>query len=267
MERSPERGEATGLEIAVIAMAARFPGAGSIEELWANLEGGVESISFFSEEELRADGIDPELLHHPKLVKAGAVLDGVELFDAELFELSAREAALTDPQQRLFLECCWEALERAGIDSQRHRGPIGVYAGASRNTYLLAPGVDLEMVRRLGGAEVDLANNREFLTTRVAYKLDLKGPAITVQTACSTSLVAIHLGCEGLLNGGCDLALAGGVSVRLPQRSGYLYQEGGIASPDGHCRPFDAGAQGTLGGNGAGVVALKRLEDALRDGD
>jgi len=253
--------------IAIIGMAGRFPGAKNVEAFWQNLRNGVESISRFSDEELQAAGVDAALLRHPSYVKAGVVLDDVEMFDAAFFGYTPREAELMDPQHRLFLECAWEALEKSGYDAERCRGPIGVFAGASMNSYLLFNLIPSGVIESARSLQAVLGNNADFLTTRVSYKLNLKGPSFDVQTSCSTSLVAAHLACQSLLNGECDLALAGGVSISVPQRTGYLYQEQGIYSPDGHCRAFDAQAQGTAGGRGAGVVVLKRLADAVADGD
>jgi acyl transferase domain-containing protein len=259
----------TGLEIAIIGLAGRFPGAQDIDTFWQNLCDGVESVSFFSEDELYASGLPSELINDPKYVKAGAILEHIDLFDAAFFGFSPGEAEILDPQQRLFLECAWEALEQAGYACEHQEsGAVGVYAGASLNTYLLnniQP--NHELTKALGGFQIAIASDKDFLATRTSYKLNLEGPSITLQTACSTSLVAVHLACQGLLSGECDMALAGAVAVRVPHKVGYLYQEGGIASPDGHCRAFDAEAEGTTFGNGAGVVVLKRLADALRDGD
>ncbi|PCC68478.1 Acyl transferase domain-containing protein [Nannocystis exedens] len=252
--------------IAVIAVAGRFPGAPDVEALWANLRAGTESIARFDADELRAAGTAEAVLRDPRHVPAAAVLDDVEWFDAAFFGVGPREAELMDPQQRLFLECCHEALERAGHDPQRFPGAIGVYAGADLNTYLL----HLHAGRTFSDGErlqVLLANDKDYLATRVSYKLDLRGPSVAVQTACSTSLVAVHMACQALLHGECDMSLAGGASVGVPQRVGYVYQEGAIHSPDGHCRPFDAAAAGTVPGSGVGVVVLRRLADALADGD
>jgi acyl transferase domain-containing protein/SAM-dependent methyltransferase/acyl carrier protein len=251
--------------IAVIGLAGRFPGARDVGELWRNLCGGVESIRRLSREEMLAAGVDPAALDDPRWVPAGGVLDGSGLFDAAFFQITPREAELLDPQHRIFLECAWEALEDAGCDPARFSGAIGAFAGSGLNTYLLhnlIPGGESAF-----NPQVAIANDKDFLTTRLSYKLDLKGPSLDVQTGCSTSLVTVVLACQSLLNFQCDLALAGGVAVREPQSSGYLHQENGILSPDGHCRPFDAQAGGTVPGNGVGVVALKRLEDALADGD
>jgi acyl transferase domain-containing protein/acyl carrier protein len=253
-------------EIAVVGMAGRFPGASDPAELWRNLRAGVESISYFSDAELLAAGVDPALLVNPRYVRARGVLEGAELFDSGLFGLSPREAAITDPQQRVFLECAWEALEQAGIDPETFAGRIGVYAGAVFSTYLLHNLLPNAAAQDEGWQMV-LANDKDTLATRVSYKLNLRGPSLTVQTSCSTSLVAVHLARQSLLDYECDVALAGGVAVRSAQTSGYLYQEAGIVSPDGHCRPFDARARGTVFGSGVGLVVLKRLSNALADGD
>jgi len=257
-----------GLDIAIIGMAGRFPEAKNLDEFWQNLRDGIESISFFTDEELEAAGVYPAEFKDPHYVGAGGVLENVDLFDASFFGFYPREAALMDPQHRLFLESAWEALENAGYDPESYEGLIGVYAGVSMNTYLL-----FNLFSNLGvtgSADIyplTIGNDKDFLPTRVSYKLNLRGPSVNIQTACSTSLVATHLACQSLLNYQCDMALAGGVAIRLPQKRGYLYQEGGIASPDGHCRAFDARAQGTIGGNGVAIVVLKRLADALADGD
>ena len=251
--------------IAIIGMAGRFPGARDLEEFWHLLEGGVEAISFFTREELEEAGVPREVIDHPRYVPARGVLDGVESMDADFFGITPREAELMDPQQRLFLECAFEALEAAGYGGD-DPGAVGVYAGLSLNSYLLSnvlpsvgSGVD-EMQALLG-------SDKDFLPTRVSYKLNLRGPSINVNTACSSALVAVHLACQSLLSAECDMALAGSASIAVPQVAGYLYQEGGILSPDGHCRAFDARAAGTVKGSGLGVLVLKRLEDALADGD
>ncbi|MEG4342101.1 SDR family NAD(P)-dependent oxidoreductase [Microcoleus sp. A003_D6] len=255
--------EMNGAEIAIIGMAGRFPGAKNIEVFWQNLREGVESIAFFSDEELLSSGVDSTLLNNPNYVKANAVLKDADRFDAEFFGFSPKEAEILDPQHRLFLESAWEALENAGYDSETYQGSIGVYAGVETNTYLLNniyPNFGLSDLQTL------LGNDKDYLSSRVSYKLNLKGPSVSVQTACSTSLVAIHIACQSLLNGECDISLAGGVAVRVPQKVGYLSQEG-FASPDGHCRSFDAKARGSIFGSGVGVVVLKRLTDAIADGD
>ena len=255
-------------EIAIVGMSGRFPGANSLDEFWQNLQDGKESISFFSDQELDESGVDPEKYRQAQYVKAGAVLDDISMFDAAFFGISPRDASLMDPQHRLFLECAWEAIEQAGYDAERYAERIGVFAGASMDTYLLSNlASNRELVEREGLFQIGLGNERDYLATRVSYKLNLRGPSISVSSACSTSLVAVHMATQSLLNSECDMALAGGVSARVPHKVGYLYQEGGIVSPDGHCRAFDAQAQGTLRGNGVGVVLLKRLADALQDGD
>ncbi len=257
-----------GMELAIIGMAGRFPGAKNLDEFWFNLSTGIESISFFSDEEVEATGVDPVQLKDPHYVKAGGIIEGVELFDAGFFGIYPKEAAIMDPQHRVFLECAWEALENAGYNPENYPGYIGVYAGSSMNTYLVFNLVqNREIIETVHGYQLTISNDKDFLPTRVAYKLNLHGPAINIQTACSTSLVAAHLACQGLLSYQCDMALAGGISIRLPQKQGYVYQEGGILSPDGHCRAFDAQANGTVSGNGVGIVVLKRLADALADGD
>jgi len=255
--------------IAVIGMEGRFPGAKTVAEFWQNLRDGRESISFFEDEALIAAGIDPSLLHYPNYVKAGAVLEDIDRFDAAFFELSPREAAVTDPQHRLFLECAWNALEQAGYGSNTYDGSIGIYAGGNLSTYLVENLIaNREFIEdSVGWQALGIGNDKDYIPTRVSYKLNLKGPSINVSTACSTSLVAVHQACQGLLGYQCDMALAGGVSIQLPHIAGYLYQKEGIASPDGHCRTFDAKAQGTVFGSGVGIVVLKRLEDALADGD
>ncbi len=250
--------------VAIVGMAGRFPGAPDLATFWRNLAGGVESISVFTDEELAEVGVPPELLADPAFVRAGGVLEEADLFDAAFFGISPREAELLDPQHRIFLECAAEALDRAGYGSDLRRGRVGVFAGAGTISYALQ---NLFGRAEADPFEVTLGNDKDFLATRAAYKLDLRGPAFTVQTACSTALVAVHLAARSLLDGECELALAGGVTLDFPQRSGYVYKEGGIVSPDGHNRAFDARAGGTVGGNGVGVVALKPLAAALADGD
>jgi phthiocerol/phenolphthiocerol synthesis type-I polyketide synthase E len=260
--------ELTGLEIAIVGMAARFPGADTIQQFWQNLCDGVEGITFFSDEELLEAGVDPALVRDPNSIKASGYIENIEMFDAAFFGFSPREARMMDPQQRVFLECAWEALETAGYASDTSNRNVGVFAGIGFNSYMLS---NLGVERRLSGAAEQyqqiINNDREFFATRVSYKFNLQGPSITVQCACSTSLVATHLACQSLISGESDVALAGGVSIRIPQKTVYTYQAGGIFSQDGHCRPFDADARGTVVSNGAGVVALKRLSDALDDGD
>src|SRR3984957_12968629 len=255
--------------IAIVGMAGRFPGAGSVEEFWGNLVAGRESISFFNDEELAASGLDAaELKRRGQYVAARGVLKDADCFDAAFFGVNPKEAEVMDPQQRVFLETCWAALERAGYAPDKMAGSVGVFAGASTNTYVhhaLEPRP--ELMELVGADLVMYGNDKDYLTTRVAYKLGLKGPALNVATACSTSLVAVGQACQSLLMFQCDVALAGGVSVRVPQQRGYYYDEGNIGSPDGHTRTFDAKAEGTTFSNGVGVVVLKRLEDAVKDGD
>ena len=257
----------TAESIAVIGMSGRFPGARNITEFWTNLRNGVESISFFTAEELMASGVDHRIRTNKNFVNAFGVLDGVEMFDAAFFGFNAREAEVLDPQHRFFMECAWEALEDAGYDPATYDGAIGLYAGTSMSTYLFNLISNQEFMALVGGFQVLLGNDKDHLTTRISYKLNLKGPSLTVQTACSTSLVAVCTACQSVLDHQCDMALAGGVGIKIPQKTGYLYQEGMIYSPDGHCRTFDSDAQGTVGGNGVGVVLLKRLPDAVADGD
>jgi acyl transferase domain-containing protein/acyl carrier protein len=255
-------------EVAVIGMAGRFPSAESIDELWRNLRDGVESVVSFSDEELLAAGVDQALLADPHYVKSGTVVGGPDLFDAAFFGFNPREAEITDPQHRLFLEHAHQALELAGYDPQTYGGLIGVFAGSTMSTYLANNLYRNPLViESVSPLQVLIGNDKDFVSTRVSYKLNLKGPSVNVQTACSTSLVAVHLACQSLLERVCDLALAGGVSIHFPQRAGYPYEEEGILSPDGHCRAFDAKARGAVGGNGVALVVLKRLSEALADGD
>lgn len=256
-----------GLEIAIIGMVGRFPGAPNLTQFWQNLKDGRESTATFSREELLAAGVDPTLLDDPNYVPSAAILEDIDLFDAQFFDYSPREVEVMDPQQRLFLECAWEALEDAGYAAGQIKEEVGVYAGVNMNTYVFNLLPLLNTTESMDNLHILTGNDKDYLTTRVSYKLNLKGPSIAVQTACSTSLVAVHLACRGLLSGDCDMALAGGISVRVPQKSGYVYHEEGIYSPDGHCRAFDAEAKGTCFGSGVGIVVLKRLEDARAAGD
>lgn len=254
--------------IAIVGMTGRFPGAKDLDAFWRNLRDGVESVTFFSDEELIADGIDPELLRDPNYVRAKGFLEDAELFDASFFGVNPREAELIDPQQRIFLQAAYNALESAGCDPERYDGAIGVYAGLAMNTYVMTNlATNPELMQHVGFYQGMLANDKDFLATRVSYKLNLRGPSLTLQTACSTSLVAVQMACQSLLTHQCDMALAGGVCVYSPRRNGYLYQQGMILSPDGHCRAFDAAAQGIVSGEGVGIVVLKRLSEALADGD
>ncbi|WP_405773937.1 SDR family NAD(P)-dependent oxidoreductase [Streptomyces sp. NBC_01538] len=257
-----------GPAVALVGMAGRFPGADDVRALWANLRAGRCTVTEFDEAELRANGVPESLLADPAYVRAGSVIDDIDLFDAGFFGYTPREAQLLDPQQRLFLETCWHALEDAAVDPARHDGAVGVVAGSAMSSYLLhnlAP--HPAVLETAGEVQIGIANDKDSLATRVAHALDLTGPCYSVQSYCSTSLVAVAAACSALVSGEADVMLAGGVTVAVPHRVGYLYQEAGMASPDGLCRAFDASAQGTPVGSGVGVVALKRLEDAEADGD
>lgn len=256
-------------DIAIVGMAAHLPGAGSIGAYWANLRAGVSSIRRLSEAQLIAAGETPDRLRHRNYVPAAAMLDGFEMFDGEFFGFSPKEAAIMDPQHRQFLEVAWEALETAGHVPERFAGTIGVFAGCGMGSYFyfnicsnpdLVAGTGMFLLRHTG-------NDKDFLATRVSHVFDLRGPSINLQTACSTSLVATHYAVQALLSGECDMALAGGVTIELPQGRGYVFEDGEILSPDGECHAFDHRAQGTVFGSGAGVVVLRRLKDALADGD
>ena len=258
-----------GSDIAIVGMACRFPGARNVREFWRNLAEGVESVRTFTEGELLQAGVAPRLLRDPRYVRRGAVLEDVAMFDAEFFGFSPREAAVMDPQHRHFLECAWEAMEDAGNVPEGFRGSIGVFAGSGMAAYFahnvlrnreLMEGVGFFLLRHTG-------NDKDFLPTRASYCFDLKGPSVAIQTACSTSLVAVHEACQSLLAAECNMALAGGVTIEVPHGRGYLHAEGEVLSPDGHCRSFDHRSGGTVFGSGVGVVVLKRLEDAIRDRD
>jgi amino acid adenylation domain-containing protein len=255
--------------IAIIGMAGRFPGANTIQEFWDNLKAGVESISVFTEQELAGSGINVAAIRdNPNYVPARGILADIDLFDAALFGINRREAELIDPQHRLLLECSWEALETAGYDPAKFAGSIGIYAGMSKNTYYLAnlyP--NRHIIDGIDSFLAEMGNEKDYLTTRISYKLNLTGPSVSVHSACSTSLVAVFHASQSLLSYQCDMALAGGVSVKVPQQQGYWHQEGTITSPDGHCRAFDEQGQGTVFSNGVGMVVLKRLSDAIADGD
>src|SRR6185312_1597440 len=254
--------------LAIIGLSGRFPGAPNVETFWRNIAAGVKSIRFFTAEELAAAGVERALLEHPNYVKAGAVLDGIDLFDAPFFGLAPREAELMDPQHRLFLECAWEALEDAAYDPGTYRGLVGVFGGTGFSSYLMYNlYLNPEIMDWVDPFQASVVNDKDSLASTVSYKLNLKGPSLTVQTFCSTSLVAVHLACQSLLNYECDLALAGGVAISVPHLTGYVYKEGGIVSTDGECRTFDASAQGSVLGNGVGVVTLKRLAEAVEEGD
>ncbi|HEY1803824.1 MAG TPA: beta-ketoacyl synthase N-terminal-like domain-containing protein [Terracidiphilus sp.] len=254
--------------IAIIGLSGRFPDAPKLEAFWRNLEQGVESLSDLSDADLLASGIPEAVLKNPNYVKKGTLLQGADLFDAEFFGYSPREAEIIDPQQRIFLECAWEALEDAGYADEPNSKTIGVYAGSSTGTYAFSNVLrNRTVLEAAGGYQVLIANDKDYLATRVSYKLNLSGPSLTIQTACSTSLVAVHMAGTAILSGQCDMALAGAVSIGFPQKTGYLYSEGMIFSPDGYCRPFDAQGRGIRAGFGAGIVVLKRLDKALEDHD
>jgi amino acid adenylation domain-containing protein len=256
-----------GSEIAVIGMSGRFSDAENIEGFWTNLENGKESITFFTDEELKKAGVEPELLEKKNYVKASGFLDYIEYFDASFFGYTPNEAEILNPQTRLFYECVYEALEDAGYVSHNYNGLIGLYAGASINLGWDALTYFSGKSDMLGQMASTSLSNKDNLSTRISYKLNLKGPSISLRTACSTSLVAIHLACKALLMNECDIALAGGVAIQNIEKRGYIYQEGLILSPDGHCRPFNSRSNGTVFGNGAGVTVLKKLKNALKDRD
>ncbi len=255
--------------IAIISMAGRFPKAHNVEEYWQNLCQGLEGISYYKDEELLVQGSTPEdaeMLKHPNYVKAGYSFDGYDMFDAAFFGFMPKEAELMDPQHRILLECAWEALEKAGYNPESYEGRIGAYAGKGANQYNMFHIFQNPEWKHVGDMQIGVANEACFVATQLSYKLNLRGASMTVQTACSSSLAAICMACQGLLTYQTDMALAGGVSV-VPGKVGYLYREGGISSPDAHTRSFDAKAGGTVFGNGAGIVVLKRLADAIADGD
>lgn len=259
--------EADKLSIAIVGMAGRFPGAGNVDQFWNNLQQGKDSVRFFSTEELEPY-VPKATLNAPNFLKAGYVLDDVDMFDADFFGISQREAGYMDPQHRLFLECAWEAMEGAGYVPGKMTNPVGVYASAAISTYLMRLGGEFLPWMPTKFFDVLLGNDKDYLATRVCYKLGLTGPGVMVQSACSSSLAAVSMACQGLLEYQTDMALAGGVCLTIPQQHGYLCVDGdGFLSPDAKCRAFDAGASGTVQGNGVGVVVLKRLEDALAQGD
>jgi acyl transferase domain-containing protein len=258
----------TGLEIAVIGMAGRFPGAGNIHEFRENLENGIESLFYLSEEESKKAGIPDEMIENPLFVRTrGGVLEGKRNFDAVFFGCTPQEAEVLNPEVRVFMECAWEALENAAYNPFTTEQLIGVYAGASSGFHWQALAVLSGKGQILGDFTTTMLTDESNLANRVSYGFNLKGPAVAMQTACSTSLVAIHMACQGLLNGECDIALAGGVTAWGHDPGGFLHQEGMINSPDGHCRAFDARAKGLTGGEGVGVVVLKPLEQAVLDRD
>jgi acyl transferase domain-containing protein len=267
MENRPDETQDTEA-VAVIGMAGRFPEARNLDELWRNLRDGVDCVRRLTDEELLASGVDPAELGAPTYVKAAAPVADAELFDAGFFGFSPREAEILDPQHRVFLECAWEALEAAGYASASYDGWIGVFAGVSLPSYWMSNlASHPELIAQLGFLQLLLSNDRDYFATRISYKLGLRGPSVNVQTACSTSLTAVHLASQSLLSYQCSLALAGGARISFPQLAGYHHIEGSIFSPDGVTRAFDANGRGALIGEGAGVVLLKRLSEALADGD
>ncbi len=259
----------SGSSIAIVGMAGRFPGARNVRQFWSNLRDGVESIRRLSDAELLAAGVRPEDIANPDYVKASPIFDDVDQFDAAFFGFSPRDASIMDPQHRHFLECSWEALENAGHPPDDFPGAIAVYAGSGLNTYLIFNLLTNRKLMESAGLFLlkQTGNDKDVLATRVSYQLNLRGPSINIQTACSTSLVAVHLASQSLLNHECDMALAGGVTIEIPHGHGYMYREGEILSRDGHCRSFDASSSGTVFSSGVGVVVLRRLEDAIADHD
>ena len=269
MSQEPKTEVNISADIAIVGMAAHLPGADSVQEYWANLRDGIESIRRLSKQDLLDAGEAPHLLERDDYVPVAAPLDGFKNFDAEFFGFSPKEAAILDPQHRQFLEVSWEALENAGHTPEQFEGPVGVFGGCGMGSYFyfnicsncdLVDDTGMFLLRHTG-------NDKDFMVTRLSHVLDLKGPSINIQTACSTSHVATHYACHSLLNGECDMALAGGVTIEMPHERGYVFKEGEILSPDGHCHAFDNRAQGTVFGSGAGVVVMRRLEDAIADGD
>jgi len=256
-------------DIAIIGYSGRFPGADTINEFWTNLCDGKESITFFSSEELLHHGVSHELLHSPNYVKASPILGKIDLFDAEFFNYAPKEADILDPQQRLLLECAWKTLEHAGYATNTKAQNIGFYMGSGGvvTSYLLEYLQVNPFIKGMTGSFEHLANDKDFVPTRISYKLDLTGPSMAIQTACSTSLLTVHQACQSLSLGECEMALAGGINIRIPHISGYLRQRGDVYSEDGHIRTFDAKATGIVFGSGIGLVMLKPLENAIRDGD
>src|SRR2546429_6963538 len=244
-------------DIAIVGMSGRFPGARNLDEFWHNLAGGIESIARLSDQEMLESGVPVSYLNHPSYVKAAPILEEPGHFDAAFFGFSPLEARTMDPQHRILLELAHEALEHAGYDPHRYPGRIGVFTGSALNTYFTNVGLN----RRLAEDYIPtlIGNDKDFLSTRISYKLNLKGPSITIQTACSTSMVAVHLARQSLLSEEMDMALAGAISVRVPHQAGYFFDGGGGVSPDGHVRAFDAGANGTVFGSGGRILGLERV--------
>jgi amino acid adenylation domain-containing protein/FkbH-like protein len=266
--QDPKDKNVSGNDIAIIGMAGRFSGVSNIDEFWEAISSGKETITYYTKEELINKGVQKTLIDNKDYVLANGNIESADKFDSTFFGITPREADYMDPQHRVFLETCYEALENAGYTSEKYQGQIGVFAGCGMNNYLVKNLFQHpESLRSIGEFLTIQNNNSDYLTTRVSYKLNLTGPSIDIQTACSTSLVAIHIACQNLAGHNCDIALAGGVFIQVPHAEGYMYEQGGIFSRDGHCRPFDSEADGTLFGEGSGVVVLKRLDDAIRDCD
>jgi len=258
-------------DIAIIGMDCQLPQIADTGEFWQAVQNGEEKIARFTDDELRQSGVSEETLANPYYIKAGTYLEDATKFDNKFFGYLPREAQLIDPQQRIFLECCWKAMEDAGYVREKCDSRVGVYGGCNLNTYLLAnilDGTTLDILGdKYGDQQIMIGNDKDYITTRVSFKLNLDGPSVNIQAACATSLYAIHLACEQINNGACDMAIAGGSSIRFPHKVGYFYKEGGTFSKDGHIYSFDANAQGSLPGYGAGAVVLKPVEKAMRDKD
>ncbi len=254
--------------IAIIGMAVRMPGALNVEEFWENLRTGTESISLFTKEEMLEAGFSPEIVNHPNFVAAKGIMENAEMFDANFFGISPREAELMDPQHRVLMECAWSAMEDAGYIPDQYPGRIAVFTSAGMNTYLPFNLMsNPELLEQVGGFELSIYNDKDFVPTRIAYSMNIKGPAIDIGTACSSSLVSTHIACQQLLTYQADMTIVGGITIHLPQKMGHIHEPGAAYSPDNHCRPFDSTPSGLIDGNGAAVIILKRLEDALKDGD
>jgi amino acid adenylation domain-containing protein len=267
LKKNKKTGTQQNADVAIIGMAGRFPGANTIEELWQVLKNGQETTSFFSDEDLDPS-VPPALRNHPDYVRAKGLIEDVKGFDAAFFGITPKLAELMDPQQRIFLEIAWEALEKTGYAGKQYDGSIGVFAGVGHNTYYennVLP--NPELIEKAGRTQLVSVSAKDYISSRTAYALDLKGPAVSVQSACSTSLLAVAQAVQSIRSGQCEMALAGGVVVNSPVKTGHLYEAGAMLSNDGHCRPFDADAEGTIFSDGAGVVLLKNKEEAIKDGD
>ncbi|WP_166924941.1 type I polyketide synthase [Flavobacterium poyangense] len=254
-------------KIAIIGMSCRLPGADNIDQFWSNLINGKESFSEFTDQELRDSGVDESLINSPNYIRRRGIINGAEYFDATFFGITPRDAEIMDPQHRIFLECAWHALEDAAYNPEKSKARIGVFGGTGVNWHLNSTTNNPEVVKYASGTSIVTGNDKDYVATRVSYKLNLKGPSLTVQCACSTSMAAVIMGVNSLLNYQSDMVLAGGATIELPERRGYLYQEGGLESSDGRCRTFDKDADGTVFSRGAGVVLLKRYDEAVKDGD